>query len=183
MSIQYLSSAHFSSAGGRALRCNLPGIVFVMFKSDGCQHCRQTLPLIQQFAKQDMRLTWAVADVGQYRDVVAMSKTTSTPIRAVPMFILYVEGRPHANYKGPRNAPKMKKFIDDILLSLNTNNKNFAQPSSGSGNQNPFPQPSYQPLTGGQGIPDQESLHEAVMNLPKGATPHNAPYMAYNKFK
>ena len=168
MSVQYLTDQHFSNVGGRALRCNVKGIVFVMFKTENCQHCQHTIPLFRQLAQQDMRLVWAVIDVGQYRGLVNMSKTTNTPIRSVPMFILYVDGRPHANYKGKRTIPHIVAFLDKILASLNTSSQSFV-PSG------PAPQ-------GGSYISQQDqmpAIQEEVMNLPKNVVPHNAPYLAY----
>lgn len=174
MSVQYLSDQHFSNAGGRALRCNLPGITFVMFKTDTCDHCNQLLPIFQQLARQDMRITWAVVDVSRYRNIVTMSKMSSTPIRAVPMMILYVDGRPHANYKGKRHPQAIMGFLDKILSTVNTDNHSFSQPTP---SQNPYPQPTYQPQS------DPVMPSEDVMNMPKNVIPHNAPYLAYKSLK
>lgn len=178
MSVQYLSDAHFSNAGGRALRCNLSGTTFVMFKTENCQHCEQTIPLFQQLAQQDMRLTWAIVDVGRYRNLVAMSKSTSTPIRAVPIFILYVNGSPHANYKGKRSSPHIMAFLNKILASLNLNNQSFSQPTIPA-QQNPYPQPTYQPKQGDSQNPQSAILTKEELNMPSNVTPHNAPYLAY----
>lgn len=171
MSVRYLSDEHFSNAGGRVLRCNLPGIVFVMFKTQNCQHCAQTIPLFNQLAQRDMRLTWAVIDVGDYRNIITMSKSSNTPIRAVPMFILYVNGRPHANYKGQRAAKPIMLFLDKLLNSLNMNEQSFTPPIQ----QDPHPQAQYKP----QIDPQQHQMPTDNLNLPKNVIPYNAPYMAY----
>lgn len=168
MSVKQLNSQNFSNVGG-SLKCNLPGIVFVMFKTDNSEPCQQAIPLFQQMSQRDMRLMWSVLDVSQFRNIVGIAKNTSTPIKAVPMFVLYVDGRPHANYKGHRTYDGIRGFLDKMLANITIQQQTFTQTQQQT-------QGGYFPQTGGQNEPKID-LREEHMNTPN-LTPHNAPYMA-----
>ncbi len=167
MSVQHLTDAHFSNAGGGVLRCNLPGITFIMFKTEKCGYCKQTMPILNTLAQQDRRVTYAIIDVGQFRHLITMAKTSNTPIRSVPMFILYIEGKPHANYKGERSVHHIRSFLNKILSTINTSSQSFSQPAAS-------------PSTSVQTAQPQLQQNDDELHLPN-VIPHNAPYLAYKQ--
>jgi len=173
MSVKFLSNDHFSDAGGRALRCNIPGITFVMFVTDNCPNCKAAMPVFYKLSNVQMRVTWAIANVGTYRQLIAMAKNTNTPIRAVPMLILYVNGRPHANYKGDnRSEDEINNFLNKVLSSIDQNPQKFN--ANNNVQQNPYPQQqqTYQPQQ-----QQDVAMQGESMNMPNNVTPHNAPYL------
>ena len=118
MSIQYLSDANFSAPGGRSLRINLGGLVFVMFMSSNCPHCRTMQPIFQNLSKSELRVKFALANVGQFKRIAGLSQSTNTPIKFVPMMILYSNGRPHARYKGKQDPQSILSFLNKMVTDL-----------------------------------------------------------------
>lgn len=173
MTIQHLTGGDFALSG-RTLMCNVPGIVFVLFTSSVCQLSKQTMPIFEQLSQKDNRLMWATVDAMRYRNISQLSKNSTTLIKATPMLILYVNGRPHVHYKGSRNAQNIKDFLNRILPSINTT-KSFVpqqiQPAS-----NPYPQPTYQPQTGGQQQPMTDMSRVDDLQMPPSVVPHNEPW-------
>ena len=97
MTVIYLQDQHFSSAGGKLLKCSIPGVVFVMFKTDSCGMCAQVTPMFEGLSNSELRVKFAIANVTKYRNIIGKARTTSTPIKGVPYFILYNNGKPFAN--------------------------------------------------------------------------------------
>lgn len=116
-SITFLSSHQFVVIGTRqkTLGINLQGNILVFFKMQGCNNCSQFEPVFAQLSKQEGRVTCAIIDITQNRDVVLWSRSTSTPISAVPVLILYVNGRPRAKFSGTKNIPSIQAFITKAL--------------------------------------------------------------------
>lgn len=136
--IRFLTPQNFVVIGTRTktLGINLQGNVFVFFKMQGCDSCAQFEPIFAQLSKVDGRVTCAILDITQYREVTMWSRETSTPITAVPILILYVNGRPHAKFGGTKNIPSIQGFITKALQTT--------PPTSGS--QTPFmPQAAHPP--------------------------------------
>lgn len=186
--IQALSGTNFSAPQGKTLRINLPGIVFVMFKSENCSYCRQSLPIIQSLSKRDKRITWAIIDVSKNKDVVQKAASTNTPIKGVPMFILYANGSPIAKYKGDRTEPAIIDFINKLLPQLSQGGQSFAPSRAPQPHQSAdtFTRPAQQKNDPNQYFPQQSAQtskqeEQSDPFVPKGVIPHNAPYMGYQE--
>ena len=149
-SIAFLASHNFVVIGTRqkTLGINLQGNVFVFFRMHGCDSCAQFEPIFAKLSEIEKRVTCAILDVTQCRDVVMWSRDTSTPITAVPVLILYINGRPHAKFNGTKNISSIQAFITKALQS---------NPSAST--QQPFmpnqqvPQPSQHNIYGGNYTP------------------------------
>jgi thiol-disulfide isomerase/thioredoxin len=124
MSLINLVDRNFGVSGDM-LMCNVPNInvLFVLFKTENCEYCKSTLPVFAELSRRELRVAWGVMDLGKYRSVIAMSKDTSFPLKSVPMLILFVNGRPHANYKGDRSVEGISKFLNSIIPTLNVQKK------------------------------------------------------------
>lgn len=160
-----LSDQHFSNMDGKVMTLALPKpVVFVMFKTMQCQICPKIIPMFERMAQQDQRLAWAIVDVGQYRSIIGMARTSTTPIKSVPTFILYVNGRPQLNYKGERTPQHIKAFLDQALQKIAT--KSFVPPR-----QNPAPQ---------QPQPSHHVQHEdeSTIQMPNNIIPKNTPWQS-----
>ncbi len=116
-SVSFLTNANFVVLGTqhKTLGINIPGPVLVFFKIRNDPNCSKFDPVFASLSKMDPRISYAVLDVDQFKDVVAWSRTTTTPITAVPMVILYVNGRPHAKYNGTKDIPSLRSFISSAL--------------------------------------------------------------------
>lgn len=119
MSIKFLSHADFVTIGTRqkTLCIRLQGNVFIFFKMRGCNNCAEFEPVFAQLSKMENRVACSVLDVTDQanREVVKWSRETSTPITAVPILILYVNGRPHAKFHGTKNIQSIQGFITKAL--------------------------------------------------------------------
>lgn len=154
-SITFLTSQHFVVIGTRqkTLGINIQGNVFVFFKMYGCDNCAQFEPVFAQLSKLEGRVTCAILDVTQNRDVVIWSRSTSTPISAVPVLILYVNGRPRAKFNGTKNIPSIQAFITKALQ---------AEPSGP-------PQQPFMPHQ--QSPPGQQNMYGGGYSAPPGSHP------------
>jgi len=117
MSITFLTQDNFVILGTRTktMGINIEGNVLVFFKMSGDGNCNQFEPVFAKLSRQDQRIGFAILDVTQNKNVVLWSRETSTPVVAVPMLILYVNGRPHAKFNGTKNTESIQNFITKAL--------------------------------------------------------------------
>lgn len=92
---------------------NIRGISLVLFYSTQCPHCQSLIPLYKNLPDQISGCQFAMLNVSTplNRKIVSMSKTTVSPIEYVPYIIMYVNGRPHMRYDGPKSFDEIRKFI------------------------------------------------------------------------
>jgi hypothetical protein len=144
MSISFLNAQNFTVVGSRqkTLGINLPGNVFVFFKMQGCDNCAQFDPIFAALSRSEGRVSCAILDITQNRDVVLWSRNTSTPITAVPVLVLYIDGRPHAKFNGTRNILSIQAFITKALQQkpVGSSQQQFMphQPPSHQGQSNMY---------------------------------------------
>ena len=120
MSVHQLTSQNFSISGRtqkKFLNINLPGAVLVFFKMDSCPGCNSFDPIFHQLAREEVRINYAVINLTSFRDVVTMSRQSTTPIASVPLLLFFINGGPHAKYNGKKHITPMKSFINKALQS------------------------------------------------------------------
>ena len=202
MSVAHLSDQNFVSAnGGRVLQLNnIPGLSIVMFKTEGCGHCRTFTPIFQNVAKQELRVRHFFASVDKYRRIVGMAQTTNTPVRAVPMFVFYVNGLPKAKYNGNQTDDALLAFLNKMVTQFSSSvQQQFIRNSpqetpypvhrGGAPSRGPTPTKgranarAMQNQTLGIGLSQREleKRHQEmdVGVVPQGIIPHNAPWTNY----
>jgi len=120
MSIHELNTQNFTlTRDQKTLKVNVPGVVLIMYKMDGCTGCQSTEPILRQLAMDTSRVnTYAVLNISRNRDVAKMASGTRTPIPHVPYFILYINGEPKAIHKGPREYQAIKQSIHKALADI-----------------------------------------------------------------
>lgn len=197
-----LNSDNFVVLGTRTktLGINVSGNVLVFFKMNTCPNCAAFEPIFVSLSHQENRVTHAVIDVGQYRDVAMTSKNTSTPITAVPCLILYIDGRPHSRIPGAKNVNAVRDFITKSLQAKpKAAQQQFMPTQNYGGNsavkmqQVPSSSKSYVPdignapsmkgiikgtrggYSGGNNIEDED---EPRLQIPDDVTPYNCPWNA-----
>lgn len=186
-SVQYLSDANFS-ARGNTMNINMGGIVFVMFKTNTCPISQAFTPIFErELPSREQRISFAIANVDHFRNIVTMSQPTNTPIKSVPTLILYINGNPVARYKGEKTATHVLNFIQKILEKSGQNQvqqqfmpqqrnqyQNFqngaipGKPTVASTMRNDQNKLDFQDLK-------KQNVDDARM-VPAGTIPHNAPY-------
>jgi thioredoxin family protein len=123
MSLHGLSATNFKvivdpRSNLKHLTITVQGIVVVFFKKTGCQGCAVLEPVYSQISAEDKRLVFCIIDLQYNASVTSMARDTSTPIQTVPQIFMYVNGRPHAKFRGQRNAQAVKAFINDAIISI-----------------------------------------------------------------
>jgi len=120
MNVFELSTQNFSlSRDQKTLKINIPGIVLVMFKMDGCQGCAATDPIFRQLSMDTSKVnSYAVINLTRNREVAKMAMNTNTPIPHVPLFILYVNQEPKAIHKGKRELQAIRDSIHNALNQI-----------------------------------------------------------------
>jgi len=198
MSIHQLSTQNFHIVGNQrqSLNINYGGNVLVFFKLQGCQGCAAFEPIFHQLSNEDRRVSYGILDLTYNRDIVQLSRSTTTPIQKVPHLILYSEGRPYARFKGEKNIQSLKNFISDATPQQTPQKPSFVQPQQQNmyggpptrGNvYMPESQPPRQAINmANSGIPAQqahpsmrqqcEQDNEDCLMIPDQIIPHNMPW-------
>lgn len=132
MSVYYLNAEDFSMQGNN-MCINQPGIMLVMYTSKTCHHCDMFAPQFKQIPNSLVGVNVAICNVdNQNRQILGLAQKSSTPISAVPKFILYANGSPVADYTGSRTLNDIIRFIREVTQKLG--NQGFQN------NQGPPPQ-------------------------------------------
>lgn len=118
MTVYYLNATDFGKEDNH-LVVNMSGISLVMFHSQRCNHCRNFLPEFKRLPGSIVGINFGICSVDESnRVVVQMSQQSSTPIDAVPKFILYNNGLPYVEYTGQRRGQSIIAFLQDIVSRL-----------------------------------------------------------------
>lgn len=125
--IYYLNASDFGQEAGN-LVANIGGITFVMFHSQRCSHCINFVPEFKRLPGTIRGVNFGICGVDDNnRMVVQMSKESTTPISAVPKFILYNDGIPYVEYSGQRSRQAILGFLQEIISKLNQK-QSFTRP-------------------------------------------------------
>ena len=183
MSIHQLTPQNFSVSNRgqkRYLNINLPGPVLVFFKTERCDGCKAFKSVFYQIAREEKRINYAIADVTS-REIVEMSRQTTTSITAVPFLLLFINGGPHAKYNGKKNIASVKSFINKALQhvppqSMMTQDFMPSNSSMHRGNGGNYPPPpgiydNQQPPN----APRQGHAGYNKQNMPGSQRPNNMP--------
>ena len=162
MSIYYLNAGDFGQENGHLI-ANIGGITMIMFHSDRCGHCKNFEPVFKQLSGSIRGINFGMCNVdGQNNVIVKMSKQSTTPINAVPKFILYNNGIPYVEYSGQRSRQAILGFLQEIITKLNQK-QSFTRPRRTRQQPMPQQQPTYQQQQ--PGLPSR----------PQGTAPNQMP--------
>ena len=120
MSVLNLNSSNFDLVGSKqnGLWIYIQGVLLVFYKSRKSVPCENIEPLFYSLAAVEKRATFAALDLDVNREVVSISRNSTTPIQAVPLFILYINKRPGAKFSGEVTAQRLRDFITRTFESL-----------------------------------------------------------------
>ena len=89
------------------------------------------MPLMHQLAKQLYGCRYAIVNVKESHSVLAKAKLSSTPIRYVPLVMLFKNGRPAQQYNAPTYS--FDQLRDFVLEASKQDPVAFANAGAGAG--------------------------------------------------
>jgi hypothetical protein len=123
---------------GNVICCTQKGVLFVMFQADPgvCQYCELAKPEFMQLPQIIGGAKFALCNLSKCPNLVQLSYQTITPLNKVPLFILFVNGRPFMNYSGEKQIKHFAEFMQNVLqrLSQQSGLQNISGGAAGGNN-------------------------------------------------
>ena len=103
---------------GKNLHLNIKGYSLLLYYSTSCEWCQALIPQFKKLPGTVGGCTFAMINISQNKGLVEKSKLTKTPIRYVPLIILFINGEPFMRYDGPPKYDEIKKFVIEIAQKV-----------------------------------------------------------------
>ena len=122
MSILFLLNQDFTVRPGGiesnpVMKISVNGLVLVFFHSPRCAICTRKVPLFKSFQRYIGGCRLALVNATD-SGIVYKSQNTTTPIQYVPFIVLYNNGVPYAEYKGPMDLENIQNFIHSLSKEI-----------------------------------------------------------------
>ena len=121
----YLSEQDFyvdQGTKGLVVCTKQPGICFVFFHGEQgqCKYCDTAKPEFMQLPYLIGGAKFGMVNLSRCNNLQQQSLNTITPLRQIPTFILFVNGRPFINYDSTqeRTVKKFAEFMQNIMQRL-----------------------------------------------------------------
>jgi len=184
-----------NSAGGSkpTLKLRMGGAILVMFTMPKCRGCNTFKPKFFELASTHPRISFALCDLSNVKNLVGKSRASTTPLQSVPTLILYAEGSPRAKFKGSMQIPSVESFITKGLGAIGANQPSpypappmASHPMPPSHQQHTLitpPQPNPAQFSGSHqdnspyaslGNPEEDD--DSCLLMPNGICPYNQPW-------
>jgi Thioredoxin len=138
----FLQACDFSVQSGQRgdIVCNnIRGISLVLMYSTKCQHCQNLIPIFKRLPGTIGGCQFGMINVTVETDIVLMSRNSISPIKYVPLIILYVNGKPFIRYDGPHTEMDIRTFLIEVTNKLQTKEKFSVDKSKESKNNREIP--------------------------------------------
>lgn len=122
----FLQACDFSIQSGQRgdIVCNnIRGISLILMYSTKCQYCQRLIPIFKKLPGTIGGCQFGMINVTTETDIVLMSKNSISPIKYVPLIILYVNGKPFIRYDGPHTENDIRSFLLEVTSKLQTKEK------------------------------------------------------------
>jgi thiol-disulfide isomerase/thioredoxin len=122
----FLQACDFSIQSGQRgdIVCNnIRGISLILMYSTKCQYCQRLIPIFKKLPGSIGGCQFGMINVTTETDIVLMSKNSISPIKYVPLIILYVNGKPFIRYDGPHTEQDIRSFLLEVTSKLQTKEK------------------------------------------------------------
>jgi thioredoxin-like negative regulator of GroEL len=117
----YLSEKDFKSIpvkDGNLLCNNIKGISLILFYSTQCKFCATSLPIFKTLPGTLTGCQFGIVNISISKELVGMSRQSTSPLQYVPFIILYFEGKPIMSYDGPHDINEIRKFVITVTKDL-----------------------------------------------------------------
>ena len=119
----FLTANEFTVAQGQKgpILCNsIKGFSLILFYSTQCGYCKNLIPVFKSLPGSVYNCQFGMINVSQNKQCVNMASKTVAPIKYVPYIVLYNNGRPFYEYKGPHTSKDIAHFVTDVAKRLQT---------------------------------------------------------------
>ncbi len=117
MSIYTLGVQNFGLIDG-SMNINVGGLLLVLFKMQGSQESSALESIFAKLPSKNPHVKYAVCDLTYNRNVIDMSRSSTTVIQKPPVIILYVDRKPFALFKGSKDLTSLDRFVINALKAL-----------------------------------------------------------------
>lgn len=120
-SLLFLSTDDFNvekTEQGDVLYHDIRGFSLILYYSTQCQYCQRVIPIFKRLPELVNGCQFGMVNVSMNKMLINLSKTSNTPIRYVPLIILYINGRPYMRYEGKQEENEIRKFILDMSNTI-----------------------------------------------------------------
>ena len=114
----------FRGTNGRnVMGTTIPGFSLILFYSTQCEHCQKFIPIFKKLPGTVGGCQFGMINVSHNKSCILMSRKTIAQIKVVPYIVLYFNGKPYMRYKGPHHSGEIGRFIVEVSLRAQQNNK------------------------------------------------------------
>ena len=96
------------------------GLTLILFYSNNCSYCDNLISEYKRLPSNLLGVNYGMINLNNHPTVVNMSNESISPIKYVPVLILYLNGLPYLEYEGENTLESIKAFILQISEKLNT---------------------------------------------------------------
>lgn len=119
----YLGEQDFyldKGVNGPVVCCTQKDVCFVMFHADPsvCTFCDAAKPEFVRCAQVIAGAKFGLCNLSRAQNLISKSFNSITPLNKVPLFILFVKGRPFMNYNGEKTLKHLADFMQKALQRL-----------------------------------------------------------------
>lgn len=124
---------------GDVLCIDVKDFCLLLFYAKTCVHCQNIIPVFKQLPGTIGGCQFGTVNIGVNKQLIDVSKNTTTPIKYVPLILLYYNGKPVMSFKSHNQIVtenELRKFIIDVSKSLQQK-QSFQQPQTQQSQQPP----------------------------------------------
>src|SRR3990167_4955851 len=106
----YMTSRDFKLEQGQdniMMTTQVGGLSLLFYYSQECKKCPGFLEEFRTVARRIPSCVFIVVNIDQDPNIINMTKKTNTPLDYVPYIIMYVDGKPFMEYKGPKISSEL----------------------------------------------------------------------------
>ena len=120
-SLLFLSTDDFGLTKGEkgdVLYHEIRGFSLILFYSTQCVYCQKLIPIFKRLPDIVNGCQFGMINVSMNKSLIGMSMSSHTPIKYVPLLILYINGRPYMRYEGPPEENDIRRFILEVSSAV-----------------------------------------------------------------
>lgn len=115
--MRFCTSSNFKigvdSDGDKCMKIDGTGFDIVLYYSTQCQHCKTYVELFRSSSGRTSNCEFSLVNLDKCKEIIAMTKGTTTELEYVPVVIMYCDGMPYMAYGGDPEVNSFLRFIDD----------------------------------------------------------------------